>query len=305
MLRAASALRSPFSSLDYVQAVADAAGLRVSIHLSGEDTANGVGAAVTWRRRGPYREVILPPFTPFTAILVRKPLSEADVHARSSPFEQLLKQMEDRYHAVRLHLPPALADVRPAQWRGWAAEPLYTYRITNATSDPSAWSSSTARNFRSSRGEYEQVEGRAAAEAAVQLALASYRRSGRPAPLSETALAALVDRLREAGLAMAFAVRRKGTGDVEASVVAVRDDRSAYYWLAGSRPGNAMTVLIGEMLPRLFDTGIESFDFVGANTPSIAEFKRRFGAELLPYFRLVRYMRPDLKLLYAFRKMMR
>ncbi len=57
-------------------------------------------------------------------------------------------------------------------------------------------------------------------------------------------------------------------------------------------------VLLGHILPRLRDDGIEQFDFVGANTPSIAEFKRHFGPVLTPYFYLEKITRPELRLLY-------
>ena len=63
--------------------------------------------------------------------------------------------------------------------------------------------------------------------------------------------------------------------------------RTAYYWIAGSVPGPAMTVILGAVLGRLRSEGFESFDFLGANTPSIAEFKRRFGPALVEYPRLV------------------
>jgi hypothetical protein len=58
-----------------------------------------------------------------------------------------------------------------------------------------------------------------------------------------------------------------------------------------------MTVLLAEALPRLRADGLAAFDFVGANTPSIAEFKRRLGPALVPYFRIERCTRAGLALL--------
>ncbi|MEX0599100.1 MAG: GNAT family N-acetyltransferase, partial [Rhodothermales bacterium] len=104
--------------------------------------------------------------------------------------------------------------------------------------------------------------------------------------------------------ASAFAVRHKSSDEIHAAVVILNDGRTAYYWIAGSRPGDGMTVLIGELLPRLFNQGIELFDFMGANTPGIAEFKRKFGARLVPYFALTR-CREDLTLLRTLRNMWR
>ena len=77
----------------------------------------------------------------------------------------------------------------------------------------------------------------------------------------------------------------------------MHDAQTAHYWIAGSPPGPAMTVLLGHTLPRLRDAGLQRFDFVGANTPSIAEFKRHFGPTLTPYFHLEKITRPELRLL--------
>ena len=63
-----------------------------------------------------------------------------------------------------------------------------------------------------------------------------------------------------------------------------------------------MTVLLGHVLARLREEGVAYFDFVGANTPSIAEFKRRFGSELVSYFRARHTARPELRLLDRLRR---
>ena len=299
-LWASSPQRSPFSRLEYVRALGDATGLRVGVHFS-----EGAGAAVTWRRRGPFREVVLPPLTPFSALLLEAHPRDSDVHARTSALETILELLEREYDGVHLHLPPSIPDVRAAQWRGWTATPLYTYCATE--SGPDGWSAGTARTYRAGRDDYELVEGTEAAGAAARFVAASYGRRDRALPLDERSIPALVERLKEAGLATSFAVRFKASSQMHAGIVLLRaeTDSNAYYWIAGSRPGSGMTVLIGEVLAHLFRSGVETFDFVGANTPSIAEFKRRFAGRLVPYFRLIRYDRRELKILHIFRKMLR
>lgn len=93
------------------------------------------------------------------------------------------------------------------------------------------------------------------------------------------------------------ALKATATGACEAGVVVLHDDATAHYWIAGSRPGPAMTVLLGHLLERLASNGMKLFDFVGANTPSIAEFKRRFGPQLVSYYRVEETSAVGLKLL--------
>lgn len=298
----ASPQRSSFSRLDYVRAVAAAADLEVGVHFVEEDGVPSAGAAVTWRKRGPYRIVTVPPFTPFTALMLRAGVAASDVHSRSSSFGALLRDLERSYDAVQIHLHPSISDVRPATWGGWDARPLYTYvlPIERDADVTAGWSNGAARNFHGARSEYELVEGREAAAAALALCRESYARHGRSAPLPLGALKNLV--AATTALSRPYAVRRLG-GErrIDAAVILLSDAGRAYYWIAGGRPGNGMTVLIGELLSRFDPAEVALFDFVGANTPTIAEFKRRFGSRLETYYSLRYYGRRDLRLLYMLR----
>ena len=57
------------------------------MHLLADQDGDAAGALVFWRQRGPYREVVVPPFTQYAALVLRQPPAEAEVHARRSAFE--------------------------------------------------------------------------------------------------------------------------------------------------------------------------------------------------------------------------
>lgn len=287
-LRAASPQRSVFASLPYADAVAEASGLRAEVVLVGDGVRDEAGVIVFHRRRGPYREGVVPPFTAFTPVLFRSFPEEAAIHARSSAYEALLGALESHLDVARLHLPPSTVDVRPAQWRGWTAAPLYTYRLRLGDEpDPTAaWSRGARRTFRKAREDYRVLEDGSGSEALVGLLAQRYAERGRRLPLPPERLLPFIERMRRAGLVRIFTATATGGEAPEAAVAVLHDGHTAHYWVAGSRPGPAMTVLLGEMLPRLQADGLTTFDFVGANTPSIAEFKRRFRPVLTPYFRL-------------------
>ena len=105
--------------------------------------------------------------------------------------------------------------------------------------------------------------------------------------------------LQEKNYATTFTATPVSGGAPEAGLIVLRDGASACYWIAGSVPGPAMTVLLGHVLSRLQAEGVRYFDFVGANVPPVAEFKRHFGPKLVPYLRAHRTLRPDLRLLDA------
>src|SRR5690606_37038344 len=124
-------------------------------------------------------------------------------------------------------------------------------------------------------------------------------------PMSDGQLLPLVSELTRAGLTEAYAAAHKETGKQEAAVVVLRDDSSAAYWIAGSVPGDGMTFLLGTIFPELRASGISRFDFVGANTPSIAEFKRRLGGRLETYYQIEHYGNSLLKLLQTWQGVIR
>ena len=83
----------------------------------------------------------------------------------------------------------------------------------------------------------------------------------------------------------------------DAALAVLEDDRAAYAWLVGSPRGTAATRLFDDALARA-RAHAQTFDFFGANTPSLALFKKAFGGALTPFYR-VAWHRPGLARLVA------
>lgn len=286
--------RSPFSHPAALAAFAQAFGLPVSVlavEAGGEWTA---AVPVFKKKKGPFVASALPPLCPVHRPLLAAPLAEAETHARTSPLDNLLSRLDGETDQATLAL--GAGDLRPYLWAGWTVTPRSTYRLDLADDVEAGFSSSTRRTIRKESGAFECVEDPALASEAVRLMLASYARQGSDLGLSEPALVGLAEALQDAGLARTFAARRGGT--TEAAIIAATDEHTAFYWIAGSEPGPAMTVLLAHTLRQLAEDGVETFDFVGANTPSIAEFKRRFGPTLAPAPLARRVSHPALRVVY-------
>lgn len=297
--------RSPFSTLAYNRALA--AVLDLDLHLIGiQDDAQTWQAAALLpvRQRGPFHQVLPTPFTPFSAVLCAAPPDEAAVHQGRSAWQALSAALAGRYHHVSLLLPPAFDDVRPLTWQDWSVSPLYTYLLDlqHHSDAQHHWSASTRRLFRKEGARFTVQEAPDAVDAVVALCDFAYERHDRSLLLAPERLVHLAQRLQQVGLVRTFVARSTSTNAIDAGVCILHDGHTAAYWIAGSKPGAAMTVLLGEMLPRLRADGLHTFDFVGANTPSIAEFKRRFGAVLTPYYHAEIIPNRLLRLLYALRR---
>lgn len=241
-------------------------------------------------KKGPFTRVIVPPFTPYTSLLTAAPFTDAMVHSNKNGFTALLDQLTQRYDNLRFHLHPSITDARLFQWCQWKASPLFTYRIELALIDEtlSSWSESARRSFRKHNADYQFAETSDQMTEVVSLCGQSYSRNGRSSPASSRQTNQLIERLHEDHQIRTFTVKRESEQQASGGVIVLHSDREAYYWVAGSIPGPAMTVLLGNLLPLLKADGFETFDFVGANTRSIAEFKRRFGPVLIPYYAITR-----------------
>lgn len=230
------------------------------------------------KTRGPFTATALPPLAPVWRPLLAAPLAEAETHARTSPLDRLLARLADSVDQATLALGDD--DLRPYAWAGWSVTPRSTYHLDLGAEIEAGFSSGTRRAVRKEAAAFDLVEDGALAAEAVGLMIGSYRRQGSDLGLDEGAVARLAAAFVEAGLARVVAAQRGGT--TEAAIVVAHDGRTAHYWIAGSTPGPAMTVLVAHTLRQLAADGFETFDFCGANTPSIAEFKRRFGPTLAP-----------------------
>lgn len=259
----------PCQSPEYVIRTAAVAGRRAHVvSTPGGDAA----ACVTVRAIGPFRQVILPPFTPYSAIF-----------STPSSAETLAATLEDRFDETILHLAPGDVFLDAATARGWRVAWLETYVMDPAVArDPSTWSQSASRNFRRSVGTHHVALEPDGAGVIASLCAAGYVRSGHRPPLPPDRFDRLADSIVGAGMGRPW-ICRNGDGVPVAGVVTLETGRSSSYWMAGGLPGDGMTVLLGSLFSRLADEGVRHFDFVGANTPSIAEFKRRFGPQLVRY----------------------
>ena len=296
-LVAQSAQATACSHLTFGTAVEEAVGLPAWVATVWEEDRLRAGALLFEKRRGPFRAAALPPLVQYVTPLLDAPLRETDVHGHRSALDALLGLLRASFHQTNLVLHPSLTDARPLLWGGWRVRPAYTYRLDLRDQQPvtRGWSSNPKRTLKSEAGHFTVAEGPDGIADAVALVEDSHARQGHGVGVPAGVPAALARSLAEADLLRVFVARRGETP--EAGLLALTDGRTAHYWLAGSTPGPAMTVLLGHALGRLRDDGVAYFDFAGANTPSIAEFKRRFGGALVPYVRARRAAHPALRFL--------
>ena len=262
-------------------------GYTVKLFIISEGEKDLAGILTYSEKKGPFSRIVVPPVTPFSSLITRFEELPATSSSHLQPYGILLEHLEREFDGIRIHNHPSLRDVRLFQWKQWLVSPLYTYLIdieapydTNETS----WSTGTRRAYRKHADNYTFREDNTAIEAAIGLCAKSYKRHDRGLPVSQKQLFEFCTYLQRHNMVRIFTVSQNSASEPEAAVVLLYDRQTAYYWLAGSEPGHGMTILLGQLFRFLPKTGLKYFDFVGANTQLIAEFKRRFGSTLTPYY---------------------
>ncbi len=282
-----------FSTSAWLRCAAAASGgqgHRLGCYRNGQLVAGISGLA---RRRWGFYRLETPALTPYTGLLLAPVAGKGPAKTEAAQHRacaHLTDHLAKHYDRVFLVHPPAIADVRPFTWQGWDAHLRYTYRLP--LGDSNALWQRTERRTRTAIRKAEKLGYQLRPTSDVALfrrqyeAIYAHQAGGPPiaAALAERFVAAAL----AAGLAQAYEVV---SPDGPAAVVAfVEGFDTTYAWAAGADPAYNHTGAISLLYWHYYTTAAQQyFDFVGANMPSIAFFKRGFGCDLVPYYAVVGY----------------
>jgi len=267
---------SPFGTIAFLRSVEEASGKEIKFPSFLADDGS-IKASIALFSRSDYQGFTLAPFCPYNPIWVDSTEEELRQSLVSSTLDYL-GQFDGHHH---LHLAPQYYSTKIDSGSSSRRE-LSTYHIDLSKDWRRAYSKSLARIVRKNADESIVEQDNEQLEQVCRLVGQGYSRNERNMPLGEDQLQVYASRQIELGLARVFVIRDEQK-NLRSGVVILHNDDIAYYWLAGGEKGPWMTVLIDTVLEILSNRGISTFDFLGANNPSIAEFKRRFGGQLIPY----------------------
>ncbi len=279
---ARSPQRSAVASLAFADAACAAFGLAGRLAVARDAGGAPTAGVVTFEKTlGPLRVAARPPLADLCGPVLAAPLRAADVHARASPLDALAAWAGRRYGQVTWALHPSLADARPLMWAGWRLTPTWSYHLDLTSGDVvDRFSRRAAQHARLP----DDVLCVADADPATvaRLAAASLGRKGVGMP-PLGAVGAVARAMVDAGLARAWTAGPPGA-EAGAGLVALVEPPVAVYWIVGRTAdgGTAATRLVAHVAREAAASGCTALSLGGANVPSVAEFKRRLGAELVP-----------------------
>lgn len=231
-------------------------------------------------------------------------LSEPDSRGESflrdalSAASQLIIQHVERAEII---FQPGLDDVRGLLWAGWSARPHYNYVSPVTERESLAGQSENAVRRQAAKAQALGLRdewGAALLPEVFALWDQTRRRQHLPAYIHPDCHRNLLHFAASAPDpeigAEVVGLRHPSTGALEAAMIIGRDPGRAYYLLGaadlekdGAHGTGAPTLLHFAATARLFEQrGAYLYDWVGANTPSVSQFKKKFRPRLETYQRV-------------------
>ncbi len=244
-------------------------------------------SGLTYKRRGVER-IETPELTPHTGLLLAPVESKgpAKVEAeRHRAAELLIEYLQTCGHARLTHA-PALGDVRPFTWAGWQARVRYTYQMDLSNLD-ALWER-VERRTRTAIRKAQKLGYRLVQTDDIDLLCHQYEmiyaRHGHDAPIAPQKIRRFVEDAIGTGQARLFAAQSPA-GATATIVAFVEGASTSYAWIAGADPQHNSSGATSLLYWQYFEQCAQQrFDFVGANIPAVAFFKRGLGGDLVPYY---------------------
>ncbi len=265
---------SPFLLPAYLRAVSGSTRLVPQIFLVRIDERPVLSAWLFSRSVGPFVEIVQAPHTPFSAIVSVGSADDTQVCLAS-----ILNNLASDFASCVITLPPEVRlSSAPDNWVVDERNTFY-FDLPNYSTD--SRSTNVRRVVNKFGGAYAYTSDPTNLQAVLDLVESSLARKGIKFVHRHAAKSIAESLIRDGHASVLTAAR---DGDIEAGIILLQArETEAAYWLAGSARGPAMTVLISNTLEKLNSHGFGAFDFVGANTPTVADFKRRFGPAQVSY----------------------
>lgn len=270
------------------------------------------GAIFGWKKKFQKIRIVVPPYSScFYGILIKERDTVYILKSeryRYVVLNAILDFVEKEFQFVSSALPPEFKDVRIFNWRKYATDVFYTYRgnISNPDKIINTFQSDVRRQIK--KGLKYSFELRTTLdnqhlEFVFSLLAKSYHRQKHRLQFNIKQFITLLNNPDLSANIQAYSIWLDN--NPVAALVIVVDGPTAYYWMAGSDQNYFNTglnqLLLWLVINELSKEGIKLFDFVGANTLTIANYKANFNFELIPYYHVTKVTTKRLKLLLGFK----
>lgn len=275
--------------------------------LAAEDNGRFLaGAVLLLRRRGPFMISPPAPISLYGGLLLDPAVAAADTREAVALASAVLAEAGKVCHFAHLSVreePWARAALEQRHWSLRAQETLHV-AIADPARARAAYSPSLRRHIRKAGKRGVCRDRDAAVGTVLDLHLRSYERHGSAPPFPRALLERWLGGLVQDGL-VDIHCARSAEGAPAAARVVIPFNGTVYDWIAGADLSlgdlSASHWLVDQLVEEYAERGMTTFDFMGANTPGISDFKQLFGGTRVPYIAAVQYRNTMVRVAEALR----
>jgi hypothetical protein len=278
---------------------------KITVILKNNEIKSGI---LYWPKSGIIPSLTHVPLTPYQGIIHETPdpskkisAIKADIHKRSNLLLDFLKK---EYAFINFPLSVGIDDVRYYKWNNFSAEPSYTYLINLHDKEQimARFNQSLRRKIKISEKQNLAVVRSNDIDPITRFVMDSYRVHQTSPPISAKAMKRFLQRMLENDTGRIYYLRKEG--ESVCGLVILLDDKHVYALFSGINTRfrdtqftqylHAAVMLMTEFQGRIFD-------FLGANTEHLEQFKRSFGGELHQFYRVLYYKNPLIRSIFNLR----
>ena len=264
------------------------------------------GILLFYKNRFGLKVITRAPLTLYNGILFKridnlmKPQKVTDSHDKLT--EIILKYINNEFKFVNISSSYNINDTRAFIWSKWYAQPQYTYtiNINNINSVFDNFSSHLRTKIRCCEREPFFITKTNDIDKLLILQEESYFNSGLKPILSLSLFHNFLSKLMEQGLVDIFSISKEN--NIHSMRALLRWNNIVYDVMAGTsekyKREHSTHYFVWKLLQKYSELGFTIFDFMGANTKNIVEFKRPFGGELREYYDLTYYSSKAIRMLF-------
>ena len=201
----------------------------------------------------------------------------------------LLEYLTQNYQLIDIPLSPHINDIRPYSWENFKVEAAYTYHFEITAFDilQQQFSQDLRRKIKKSDGQGIRFKTSGDCKPLTRFVIDSYKESASSPAISADLIQKFMASAIQNGLGSLY---YQYLDDQPISGIFVLEDDTTVYALFAGISAKKRKVTNNELLhafvlqqPQYIG---RQFDFLGANTKHLEQFKRSFGGDLVPYFKV-------------------
>jgi hypothetical protein len=199
--------------------------------------------------------------------------------------------LEPKYKRIAINNHYSINDIRMFTWRNYNPVVRYSFLINLSSRDDllKEMEQRTRYNIKKSEKKGIQIISEDNLSNFHNLHEMTYKRQGLKCPVSESWLKKIYQNLKSLNKCRIY-FARDAAGTILSTAFIVWDGEIAYYLMGAvnyeMRDQGSANLLLWKVMMDLKEMSVRCFDLYGANTPSIALFKRGFGGKLRAYYRV-------------------